>query len=727
MAEQTETPSPSTLLDLIDSPSSPETSAPAPKRTRRCQSGSRVNDTTTTSSFVAPSSSSSSSSFTSAEAKARIPQYLLDHINPLIVKALARYFNMERKVTELKAQIERVVEKLRIEDLPKQCKLSTGIQFHKQVQEEYNIKVKQILREAEKSLVKVYLEGLQKAHVAMKSEFDSFCQFSFFRENYLSSIGDIPAEFLPFVQQYYVARLKEDIDRRCFLNATRKKQLEMREDAKMKEVEASIQAPDKTIRALVAKEVDKQVLKVSKSMKNDLHNLFRLKEEFFGSRKTKAKVKASTKGKAKGQEDDSTKCEREAKGKTAGKTLVRVRKRKTSHEAALFMISKFPIRALDALFTNRFFTNLSSIQLTFDERTLLTLGSKFAPTSTLDHPSLCSVVHNSFKEFARRTRLHYHFRNKHDHRTPLERKLYTPTGWEPPPEHRNCELELWLSNLHYEINNKLEQVSLSRKPKRNFNLKAFSSLKDKLNHNKVTVCSADKNLGTVLIPTSLYESLCCEFLHDTSKYLPLNPEATPLIVEEVGKAITQLVEDTQDWSDDFGLSKFAKCLLKHSNSRSVLPRFYGLVKIHKKRLAIRPIAGAHSWCTSGLARWVDQILRNLNDSIPWIIKDTDELVRRLDCTRFRTDAVLKTLDVQALYPSIPIDRCNLESFETFLLNNKFYKYKVDQVKVIMRALRIIFFNHVVVFRGKQYIQVSGVAMGIQCSPMFANIFWQCWK
>ena len=79
-----------------------------------------------------------------------------------------------------------------------------------------------------------------------------------------------------------------------------------------------------------------------------------------------------------------------------------------------------------------------------------------------------------------------------------------------------------------------------------------------------------------------------------------------------------------------------------------------LPKIHKAGNPGRPIISANECPSEKISEFVDFYLRPLAQDVPSYIKDTNDFLNFLhDLGQLRADTLLCTIDVSALYTSIP--------------------------------------------------------------------------
>ena len=147
-------------------------------------------------------------------------------------------------------------------------------------------------------------------------------------------------------------------------------------------------------------------------------------------------------------------------------------------------------------------------------------------------------------------------------------------------------------------------------------------------------------------------------------------------------------------------------------------RFYMIPKIHKPQLGWRPIVPASGTPNACLAQLVDYFLQPLIQGKPSFLKDTGQLVSELEDLHIPHHGKLFmfTADVESLYPSIPLKDA---IYEATMELGQLPVYYYD---ILQRVLHFVAENNIIQFRGRQFIQVTGVATGSPIAPSLANLF-----
>ena len=158
---------------------------------------------------------------------------------------------------------------------------------------------------------------------------------------------------------------------------------------------------------------------------------------------------------------------------------------------------------------------------------------------------------------------------------------------------------------------------------------------------------------------------------------------------------------------------------KHVDNAHSTPKLYGLPKIHKDYDEIpplRPIVAQSGSMLNATAKFIDHVLQPLAQSYEDYIQNSTSLIVRLETLEIPENAILVTVDVESLYPSIPQTEC-LDIIYTQMIKKR--HLVLTNPNFIIRLLHIcVYFE----FAGLVFQQTHGTAMGAAFSPTIANIF-----
>ena len=151
----------------------------------------------------------------------------------------------------------------------------------------------------------------------------------------------------------------------------------------------------------------------------------------------------------------------------------------------------------------------------------------------------------------------------------------------------------------------------------------------------------------------------------------------------------------------------------------VIPKLYGLPKIHKHNMPLRPILAMVGSPTHGLAKWLADILkpveaiisdRCIGDSFSFV-----EKVRSMDLS----NKVIGSLDISSLFTQVPVEETVNMILDIINENMIDLGIPTDLLKkAILLCVKDVLFK----FNGQIYIQKDGVGMGSPLGPRLANIF-----
>ena len=123
--------------------------------------------------------------------------------------------------------------------------------------------------------------------------------------------------------------------------------------------------------------------------------------------------------------------------------------------------------------------------------------------------------------------------------------------------------------------------------------------------------------------------------------------------------------------------------------------------------------------TEGLSALVDHFIQPFVPNIPSYIRDAQDSLDRLHAIcPLPVESMLCTIDVTALYPSIPHDD-GLANLRNALLVDSIPTLTIDG---ICDMTELVLKRNVFEFNKKYFIQTSRTAIGTKLAPGYANLF-----
>ena len=239
--------------------------------------------------------------------------------------------------------------------------------------------------------------------------------------------------------------------------------------------------------------------------------------------------------------------------------------------------------------------------------------------------------------------------------------------------------------------------------------------------NKYVITNTDKNLGIAVSEWTWLIEKCLKLLSDTRNYTPLNPLTS---IQKLDAKCTKM-EIIASKAESFlhngkQIGNYLRHLINPPKEKHNIPLFYGIPKIHKEPVKMRPIIPCHSAIQNPAAKYVSKILKLIIKWAPTIIRGTKDLAIKLSTLQlqFGRKYFLVTGDVVAYYPNIPTEKCIDITCEVYM---QYYHngetptnpYKLHEAEIFMECLQIGNRELILQFKNTHYLQKRGLAMGVK--------------
>lgn len=328
----------------------------------------------------------------------------------------------------------------------------------------------------------------------------------------------------------------------------------------------------------------------------------------------------------------------------------------------------------------RYVHNYSSVQLSKLQLEALSLGPKFC--------------HNQPKA------------SQIDIETQFENLMKQCHDLQPTSER---SVEIFKSALVYHCNYYNSQMSstsniLSKKHK--------DSVKELLNNTDLLLSRPDKGAGWVIMEKSNYIEKLETILADPAKF-----QCIPHERDQTAQIESRMVQLLKSLKNRNLLPQTLYNQLIPTGSQP--PRLYGLPKVHKPNLPLRPVIDMSSSPYHAVAQWIVHLLEPVRKCVSkYSVKDTFDFVQTIDHVN-ASESSLISLDVESLFTNVPL----IETVDFICETMTNHQIDVgiplaDLKELILRCTFDIQF----LFNGKFYRQRDGIAMGSPLGPVLADIF-----
>jgi hypothetical protein len=371
-----------------------------------------------------------------------------------------------------------------------------------------------------------------------------------------------------------------------------------------------------------------------------------------------------------------------------------------------------------------FTLNLSSLQLSTHQLSLLNKGLTFIPT----YNSLpINDIYSFQNRLIRNIKLKDYFQDETDDSFDYSKKTFTHRSTWTPPDHKVSQSTLntvqdilnateALLKKHKVINGRLmlrnQQVNNLTKDER-------SALLCLQKNQSIVIKPADKGSATVILDKDAYLKEADRQLNNTNYYRKLDK---PIYPDNVAR-----INDILEEMESMKIISRKQLLFLRAQSTDRARIFYLLPKIHKPREKWpqpdrmpegRPIVSDCSSESYRISQYIDSFIRPISIRHRSYIKDTYDFVSKIRYQRIPKNALLVTGDVSSLYTNMKLNRIIDTTREALRKHPEPNRPDAH----LLRLLELTLNNNDFEFNGQYYLQTCGTAMGKTYAPGLADIY-----
>ena len=150
-------------------------------------------------------------------------------------------------------------------------------------------------------------------------------------------------------------------------------------------------------------------------------------------------------------------------------------------------------------------------------------------------------------------------------------------------------------------------------------------------------------------------------------------------------------------------------------------KFYGLPKIHKEGMHLRPIVSSTGAASYETSKELARILKPLVGKSPYQVQNSKDFIQQIQGKTLQEDQCIMSYDVKALFTSVPIQPA-IDIIKKLLEDGELQQRTNMSVNHIISLLEFCLRATYFTFQGRLYEQQEGAAMGSPISPIVANLF-----
>lgn len=235
-----------------------------------------------------------------------------------------------------------------------------------------------------------------------------------------------------------------------------------------------------------------------------------------------------------------------------------------------------------------------------------------------------------------------------------------------------------------------------------------------LKKKQVYYLKADKGNSIIIMDKSDYDVKMLELI-TSGDYITVRRSPLNKMIKNSREMIKKISEVFKD--EKGHINKKLKWKLLMSNPK--LPMIYGLPKIHKSGpLKMRPVVSNIHSPNYKMAKWLVSELKQLPDPEGCSIKNSFEFAEKIIHLVLEEDEIPVSFDVEALFPSIPVEEA-LVALDEWLIKCNVIKEKRE---IYLETAKTCMEDSYFQFRGTFYKLTHGTSMGNPLSPIIANLY-----
>ena len=228
---------------------------------------------------------------------------------------------------------------------------------------------------------------------------------------------------------------------------------------------------------------------------------------------------------------------------------------------------------------------------------------------------------------------------------------------------------------------------------------------------KRIILTADKGVSIVVMDKDEYIKKSEELHQPTYKELTTDPTT---------KYKNRLISLLKTIKAEGGIDNSTYKRLYPTGAGS--PKYYGLPKIHKTGVPLRPIISKRGSATCETTKELAKILKPLVGSSPHHVQNNKGFLDSIRKNKIKPDECIMSYDGRAVFTPIPIEPA-INIIEKHLKEDTDLHNRTNmKIQHIISLLRFCLNNSYFSFQSRFYQQREGTAMGSPISPIVANLF-----
>jgi hypothetical protein len=347
-------------------------------------------------------------------------------------------------------------------------------------------------------------------------------------------------------------------------------------------------------------------------------------------------------------------------------------------------------------------------------KSLLGLNLKYCLSSN----TLPNDINSTMLKLARSIRTKYYLAKiTTGNSLEYEKQIYKKNlNWNPPPapliiEDKITEFEKAIKSFQKKLSDKYNSL---KSPNLNpFQQKILLQLRK--NHN-IIIKPTDKNLGPAAMDTTEYIKQALQEHLLTNTYKQLSEMEAKNRMIHLKEILKNLVATHSKSLSKPELTYFQRSL----QSFHRLPIFYGLPKVHKNPVTLRPVVSTSGSLLAIFSTWLDYKMKELLPLVQSYVKNSFNTITELKNLQIPKNALLFSADATSMYTNIDTTT-GISAVKDFILTNKDKIPNDFPTNLFLYILNLVMENNIFTFANTYWWQLTGTAMGTPVACAYATV------
>jgi len=150
------------------------------------------------------------------------------------------------------------------------------------------------------------------------------------------------------------------------------------------------------------------------------------------------------------------------------------------------------------------------------------------------------------------------------------------------------------------------------------------------------------------------------------------------------------------------------------------PIFYGLPKVHKDPISLRPVVSSVNSLLSVFSNWLDFKMKQLLPSMKSYVKKSFEVIQDLKRITLPDNALIFSADATSMYTNIDTE-IGIQAVRDFLNCNSERIPQDFPTNMFLQVFELVMTNNIFSFGDTTWLQRTGTAMGTPAACAYATI------